>query len=92
MKGSRSVMSDLTTPWTAAYQAPSPMGSSRQEYWSSLPLPSPICIYRYIEIDMQIVEIIGNFLFYAYFKQLEILFQLCKLYPNVYSMMYKIDN
>ena len=31
------------TPWTAAYQAPPPMGFSRQEYWSGVPLPSPIC-------------------------------------------------
>ena len=27
----------LATPWTAAYQAPLPMGFSRQEYWSGLP-------------------------------------------------------
>ena len=27
----------LTTPWTAAYQAPPSMGFSRQEYWSGLP-------------------------------------------------------
>ena len=31
----------FTTPWTAAYQAPPPMGFSRLEYWSGLPLPSP---------------------------------------------------
>ena len=31
----------LATPWTAAYQAPLPMGFSRQEYWSGLPFPSP---------------------------------------------------
>ena len=31
----------LATPWTAAYQVPPPMGFSRQEYWSGLPLPSP---------------------------------------------------
>ena len=31
----------FATPWTAAYQAPLPMGLSRQEYWSWLPLPSP---------------------------------------------------
>ena len=37
---SRSVMSDLATPWTAAYQAPPSMGFSRQEYWSGVPLPS----------------------------------------------------
>ena len=32
----------LVTPWTAAYQAPLSMGFSRQEYWSGVPLPSPI--------------------------------------------------
>ena len=31
----------LETPWTAAYQAPPPMGFFRQEYWSGVPLPSP---------------------------------------------------
>ena len=30
------------TPWTAASQAPPSMGFSRQEYWSGVPLPSPI--------------------------------------------------
>ena len=29
----------LATPWTAAHQAPLPMGYSRQEYWSGVPLP-----------------------------------------------------
>ena len=32
----------LATPWTAAYQASPSMGFSRQEYWSGLPLPSPV--------------------------------------------------
>ena len=32
----------FTTPWTAAYQAPPSMGFSRQEYWSGVPLPSPL--------------------------------------------------
>ena len=31
----------FATPWTAAYQAPPPMGFSRQEYRSGVPLPSP---------------------------------------------------
>ena len=31
----------FSTAWTAAYQAPPSMGSSRQEYWSGVPLPSP---------------------------------------------------
>ena len=29
------------TPWAVACQAPLSMGSSRQEYWSGLPFPSP---------------------------------------------------
>ena len=32
----------LGTPWTAAYQSPPSMGFSRQEYWSGVPLPSPL--------------------------------------------------
>ena len=32
----------LATPWTAAYQVPPSMGFSRQEYWSGVPLPSPM--------------------------------------------------
>ena len=32
----------FATPWTAAYQAPLSMGFSRQEYWSGVPLPSPM--------------------------------------------------
>ena len=34
----------LATPWTAAYQAPPSMEFSRQEYWSGVPLPSPIAL------------------------------------------------
>ena len=29
------------TPWTAACQAPPPIGFSRQEHWSGVPFPSP---------------------------------------------------
>ena len=32
----------LVTAWAAAYQAPPSMGFSRREYWSGVPLPSPI--------------------------------------------------
>ena len=32
----------FATPWTVAYQAPPSMGFSRQEYWSGVPLPSPL--------------------------------------------------
>ena len=41
----------LATPWTVAHQAPPPMGFSRQEYWSGVPLPSPI---YYLEKIIQI--------------------------------------
>ena len=37
----------LVTPWTAAYQAPPPMGFSRQEYWSGVPLPSLYMLLMY---------------------------------------------
>ena len=32
----------FATPWTEAYQAPPSIGFSRQEYWSGVPLPSPL--------------------------------------------------
>ena len=32
------------TPWTSAYQAPPSMGFASQEYWSGVPLPSPIYV------------------------------------------------
>ena len=32
----------LVTPWTAAHKAPPSVGFSRQEYWSGVPLPSPM--------------------------------------------------
>ena len=39
----------LSDPWTAAYQAPPPMGFSRQEYWSGVPLPSPTISQRLLK-------------------------------------------
>ena len=36
------------TPWTAAYQAPPSLGFSRLEYWSRVPLPSPIISLHHI--------------------------------------------
>ena len=32
----------FATPWSAAHQAPPPLGFSRQEHWSGLPFPSPM--------------------------------------------------
>ena len=42
----------LAAPWTAAYQAPLSMGFSRQEYWSGVPLPSPVWDISNYQIDL----------------------------------------
>ena len=34
----------FATPWNVAHQAPLLMGLSRQEYWSELPFPNPVCL------------------------------------------------
>ena len=39
----------FATLWTAAYQALPSMGFSGQEYWSGLPLPSPIFKYTLLK-------------------------------------------
>ena len=44
----------FVTLWTVAYQAPPPMGFSRQEYWSGVPLPSPGEQYEYSLKNLEI--------------------------------------
>ena len=39
----------FATPWTAASQASLSMGFSRQEYWSGVPLPSPLFYLKLIK-------------------------------------------
>ena len=46
-------------PWTAAYQAPPPMGFARQEYWSGLTLPSPTFQLTPHKIYMDLFQLIG---------------------------------
>ena len=52
----------LAIPWTAAYQAPPPMGFSRPEHWSRVPLPSPregICYplqYSWASLVAQLIK------------------------------------
>ena len=41
----------FSTPWTAAHQAPPPMGFSRQEYWNGVPLPSPNYLETFPKIE-----------------------------------------
>ena len=43
----------LATPWTAAYQAPPSVGFSRQKYWSGVPLPSPMHMYKSLQISLK---------------------------------------
>ena len=38
---SHSVISNSTSSWTVAHQAPLSMKFSRQEYWNELPFPPP---------------------------------------------------
>ena len=48
----------LAIPWTAAFQAPPSTGFSRQEYWSGVPLPSPLdYVTPYHEIKFLTTEI-----------------------------------
>ena len=44
----------LATPWTAAYQAPPSMGFSRQEYWSGVPLPSPVVFPTFFNLRLNL--------------------------------------
>ena len=43
----------FATPWTAAYQGPPPMGFSRQDYWSGLPLPSQDA-WEYVTLNTEL--------------------------------------
>ena len=53
----------LETPWTTVYQAPPSMGFSRQEYWSGVPLPSPVIILNVLHflILFYLQYILGEF-------------------------------
>ena len=60
----------LATPWTAAHQAPPPMGFSRQEYWSGVPLPSPIielragkCLWNPKVVGFRTIPAVEHFVF-----------------------------
>ena len=78
----------FVTPWTAAYQAPQSMGFSRQEYWSGVPLPSPVKSLSYMfksKIDTfiwyqhitQVVEMIFSYKLYNKGVQLSSVAQSC---------------
>ena len=71
------VAQSLVTPWTAAHQAPPAMGFSRQEYWSGVPLPSPLgylydilisattlCWHFFQDFINQLVKVIFPYLYH----------------------------
>ena len=76
----------LATPWTAAYQAPLPMGFSRQEYWSGVPLPSLGKPYRCTLIELR------KFTLFPIFKKLNLktIKKIFKLFMafKVYQMLF----
>ena len=47
----------LATPRTAAYQAPPSMGFSRQEYWSGVPLPSPLEVFKNHNSVLSLIDV-----------------------------------
>ena len=50
----------FVTPWTVAYEAPSSMGFSWQEYWSGLPFPSQAINFGMLEVFGDSGEKLGN--------------------------------
>ena len=58
----------FATPWTAAYQAPLYMGFSRQEYWSGVPLPSPILAWALPLFPSQTSFSLGLDILFFFFK------------------------
>ena len=60
----------LATPWTAAYQAPSSMGFSRQQYWSGVPLPchTPFSIWNQSVVP-SLVLTVASWPTYRFFRR-----------------------
>ena len=62
----------LATPRTAAHQAPPSMGFSRQEYWSGVPLPSPITSPVVIYLTVGNLSFVAAFIQLSYLKSFQI--------------------
>ena len=70
----------LAIPWTAAHQAPPSMGFSRQEYWSGVPLPSPIYI-----IGWSFCQFVFSTLFYDLENNFPVNLKIIKIFVNFYK-------
>ena len=53
------VSNSLWPPWIVAYQAPPSLEFSRQEYWSGLPLPSPLGIPKTCKNSAKAYALVG---------------------------------
>ena len=69
----------LATPWTAAHQAPPSMGFSRQEYWSGVPLPSPILYFRDCQVQLVCRSTSIHLLFSQSFIRIQTHIDVCML-------------
>ena len=77
----------LATPWTAAYQAPLSIGFSRQEYWTGVPLPSPIytLVYDiYLSLSNVLHSVIGSRFIHLIRTDSDVLLFLAEKYSIVY--------
>ena len=73
-------------PWTAAYQAPPSMGFSRREYWSGVPLPSPISLPNKDKRGLRLqylVRILKFYFLYTYDVWASLMAQMVKRLPAV---------
>ena len=68
----------LVTPWTAAYQAPPPMGFSRQEYWSGCHCLLHFSLTGYYKILS------------IYFLYSSMLLLLLYIYTHTYEYIWKV--
>ena len=94
---SLSCVQPSATLWTAAFQAPPSMGFSRQEYWSGVPLPSPlypIHLGKYPDYILTISWLLGkseilllilNIYIANYYRLSENFKNFQKFYRSIYS-------
>ena len=64
----------FATPWTEAYQAPPSMGFSRQEYWSGVPLPSPlkkVVIFKRTIFEITNIQVENVWMWWIFSKHIQ---------------------
>ena len=76
----------FATPWIVAYQVSPSMGSSRQEYWSGLPFPSPgILILKYTLNNVLLLLTVFFFFFKALYLQTS--FKVFLMYSSLFYIL-----